>query len=200
MTGTGPRSGETGEHLATDQLRRRLSRALAGGAGALFLVLAVLGLGGVSSGGTPEAAPPFALELLEGGRVTNADLVGRVAVINVWASWCPPCREEAPALRRTAERFASEPVVFLGVVRDDSAEDALAFAREWGLSYPHAMGDEAFLSDFGARGIPMTYVLDANGGVLVRHYGPISESKLTALIEDALSRPAGDDGAVGNAS
>lgn len=173
-----------------EPLRRRLVRAFGGAAAALLLVLVLLGLTTVPGNAEPQAAPAFALDLIEGGSVTNADLAGRVAVINVWASWCPPCREEAPALRRTVERFEGQPVAFLGVVRDDSAEDARAFARDWALDYPHAIADRPFLSAFRATGIPMTYVLDAAGRILARHYGPISESKLTALITDALARPA----------
>lgn len=173
-----------------DALRRRLIRGFAGASAALLLVLALLGFTATSPGAASTVAPAFDLPLLDGGRVTNADLGGRVAVINIWASWCPPCREEAPALRRAYERFAAEPVAFLGVIRDDTAGDALEFASEWGLDYPHAEGDRAFFSDFGARGIPTTIVLDAAGRIVARHFGPISESRLSALIDDALAQGA----------
>jgi len=178
-----------------EALRRRLGRWLAGSAAALLATLALLGL--ASGAGVAESAPApaFDLQLLnplpdplaDGGRVTNAALLGRVTVINVWASWCPPCREEAPILRRAHDAADPERVAFLGVIRNDREDDARAFARDHGLTYPNAVGDGGFASAFGVRGLPMTFVLDASGRIVARHFGPVSESRLTALIEDALA-------------
>jgi cytochrome c biogenesis protein CcmG/thiol:disulfide interchange protein DsbE len=181
------------EPAERERLRRRLGRWLAGAAAVLFAVLALLGLSTGANVAESGPAPEFDLPLLEGGRVTNAELTGRVAVINVWASWCAPCREEAPILRRVYRGADHERVAFLGVIRNDRADDARAFARDYGLTYPNAIGDSGFASAFGVRGLPMTYLLDTGGRIVARHFGPISESRLTALIEDALARsePAG---------
>ena len=169
-------------------LRRRLSRGLAGTAAALFAILALLGLSASTGVAESSPAPDFDLALLDGGRVTKADLLGRVTVINVWASWCPPCREEAPILRRVHGGADQERVAFLGVIRNDREDDARQFAEDYGLTYPNAIGDVAFGRGFGVRGLPMTFVLDASGRIVARHFGPISEPRLTALIEDALAR------------
>lgn len=172
-----------------DALRRRLGRWLLGGSAALFLALLAVGLaagdGGLSA---LRPAPAFDLPLLTGGRITNAELAGRVAVINVWASWCPPCREEAPALRRAYEAADPDRVVFLGVARNDTADAARGFIKDFDVRYANAIEDGSFGRAFGVRGIPMTFVLDADGLIVATHFGAISESKLTALIEDALAR------------
>ena len=180
-----------------ERLRRRLGLWLAGAAAALLATLALLGLASGASVAESAPAPAFDLPLLDplpaGGRVTNAALLGRVTVINVWASWCPPCREEAPILRRAHDGADPERVAFLGVIRNDREDDARAFVRDYGLTYPNAIGDRGFASAFGVRGLPMTYVLDTEGRIVARHFGPIPEPRLTALIEDALARsePAG---------
>ena len=172
-----------------DALRRRLSRWLLGGCAALLLALLMMGLAAGASGlSARREAPAFDLPLLSGGRITNAELAGRVAVINIWASWCPPCREEAPALRRVSEAADPDRVVFLGVARNDTPDAARGFIEDFEVRYPNAIEDGSFGRAFGVRGIPMTFVLDADGLIVASHFGPISESKLTALIEDALAR------------
>jgi len=173
-----------------ERLRRRLARGLALAGAALALALLVLGLAAGAPGASLAGEPPpaFALGGLDGPGVTNADLAGRVAVINVWASWCPPCREEAPALRRVHAAEDPARVAFLGVVSDDTAARARSFAERYALPYPNALDDGSFARAYGVRGLPMTFVLTADGAVLARHFGPIGESRLRALIADALAR------------
>ena len=173
----------------SDPLRRGLSRWLPGGSAALFVALLVLGLSAGASGpAVRRPAPSFDLPLLTGGRITNADLAGRAAVINVWASWCPPCREEAPALRRVYEASDPDRVVFLGVASNDTPDAARGFIEDFDVRYANAIEDGSFGRALGVRGIPMTFVLGTDGLIVATHFGPISESKLTALIEDALAR------------
>jgi len=164
--------------------------------GAAAVVLAVLALNGVATGaprgaveGTP--APEFVLPLLDGpsgATVSALDLAGRATVINVWASWCPPCREEAPALRRAHEAADPERVAFLGVVRNDSDGSAHDFVERFDLAYPQAVDDGSFARAYGVRGLPMTFVVDPAGRLTATHFGPISESRIAVLIEDALAR------------
>jgi cytochrome c biogenesis protein CcmG/thiol:disulfide interchange protein DsbE len=177
----------------TDRLRRRLSRWLGGAALALTAMLALLGLGARGSATNPTGAPApaFDLPLLAGGRVTNADLAGRVAVINVWASWCPPCREEAPALQRVAADADPARVAFLGVAHSDTAGDARSFVQRFAVPYPNALDDDSFGRAYGVTGLPMTFIVGADGTLLDRNFGPIGEARLRALIADALARTAG---------
>lgn len=192
----GPRRAGTPEGVSlhvnvpadTEALRRRLSRWLGVSAIAIFALLALLGLSSGTGLARSSDAPAFDLPLLGGGRVTSAELLGRAVVINVWASWCAPCREEAPMLRRVHGAVDPERVVFLGVIRNDREQDAQRFVEDFGLPYANAIGDGDFARRFGVRGIPMTYVIDAGGRMVARHFGPISEQRLTALIEEALAR------------
>ena len=168
----------------------------------VLLVVAALVLGLVAIRGLVASAPDTSLvgepvpafdlpDLAGEGRVTNELLTGRVAVINLWASWCAPCREEAPVLRRVSERADPRAVVVLGVAHTDTARDAREFVEEFAIAYPNALDDGSLGRALEVRGLPMTFVVDAQGVVIARHVGPITETRLTALIEDALARSAG---------
>jgi cytochrome c biogenesis protein CcmG/thiol:disulfide interchange protein DsbE len=186
-------SRETEASEVAARMRRRWARGLLLASGLVVLSLAWLGLLAMrpppSITGSP--APPFDLESLRSdGRISSHDLAGRVAVINAFASWCGPCREEAPVLRRAYESADPAHVAFLGVAHTDRREDAIRFLDDFDLEFPAALDDGSFGRDFGVRGLPMTFVLDAAGNVIATQFGPISEPRLTALIEDALSRSA----------
>lgn len=134
---------------------------------------------------TAEATRPFDLPGLAGGRITQAAFTGRVVVVNVWASWCVPCREEAPVL----ERMAREPsaAAFYGVVSSDDPVLARAFARENGLDYPHAVDDGTFARAHNVTVLPTTLIFAADGSFVGRIEGAVSEARLRALIDDAVA-------------
>jgi cytochrome c biogenesis protein CcmG/thiol:disulfide interchange protein DsbE len=171
-------------------LRRRLSRALLAGGLGLFAILFLLGLDSrdPATFAQGEPLPAFDLERLDGGRLTNADVAGRVMVINVWAAWCPPCRAEAPVLKRVEVAADSERVAFLGVARDNDPDESRDFLEDHGITFLNATGDGSFARALRVSGLPTTFVVDASGDIVARHFGPISESKLTVLIADALAR------------
>lgn len=134
---------------------------------------------------TSEAARPFDLPSLDGGRITQAAFSDRVVVVNVWASWCAPCREEAPVL----ERMAREPsaVAWYGIVRQDEPSAARAFARTHGLDYPHAVDNGVFALAHRVTVLPTTLIFAADGSFVGRIEGPVSENRLRSLIDDALA-------------
>ncbi|MCZ7531278.1 MAG: redoxin domain-containing protein [Acidimicrobiia bacterium] len=129
-------------------------------------------------------APTFDLETLEGGRIRSADLAGEPFVVNFWASWCIPCREEAPALRAFAERWAGS-IEVVGVVWNDSVDAAREFRDEFGLTYPQALdpGGRTAL-DYGVAGIPETFVVDADGIVRAKLIGAVGATTLDDLLPD----------------
>ncbi|MBT5775594.1 MAG: TlpA family protein disulfide reductase [Dehalococcoidia bacterium] len=178
---------------AIEVTRRSIARALLGAGAALALVLIVAGFA-LASPAPPEriAAPPFELPLLDGGSLNSDELRGEVVVINVWASWCPPCREEAPTLSRVAADLEGSGVSFLGVVQDDTEASARAFAAEADLDFRHAIDDGSFDHAYQVQVLPTTYVLDANGGLVATHLGPITEARLRVLIEEAQTSTASD--------
>lgn len=186
------------DDAGAERVRRRMSRWA--GAGSLVLGAALLVAGLNARAGTSVATgrplPAFDLALLEGGRATSADLDGRVTVINFWASWCPPCRAEAPVLRRVYEASNPDDVAFLGVSRDDDVSAAREFVERFDPGYPNAIDATAFARAVGIPGLPTTIVVDRHGFIAATHFGPLTESRLRALIDDARNRkpPETDDG------
>lgn len=187
---------------AEERLHRRTARWLLGAAGLILGMLALLGLseGEAGGGAVGTPLPEFELPLLAGGRLGDGDLVGQVTVINVWASWCPPCRSEAPVLRRIADDVSGEGIQFVGVIRNDEPDDAAAFVDDFELTYPNVVDDGSLARALGVRGLPMTFVVAADGTVVSQHFGPITESRLRVLIEDAAGRAAPAPADLGDAS
>jgi peroxiredoxin len=163
----------------------------------LIALLAVLALvvagcsddvGGVAS--TPEDqradAPSFSLDGLDGGTVSLADFAGAPVLINFWASWCEPCREEMPALQRFST--ATQGVKVLGIAVNDAPSDSRAFARQVGVTFPLAVDRDASLAaKYGVTGLPVTVLVDAQGRVVSTTRGPVSEADLAAVREVAAS-------------
>lgn len=155
-----------------------------------FVALLVLGL--VLKGDPPavgEPAPSFEGELLDGsGTFSSADLEGHPTIVNFWASWCIPCRDEAPMLSAAAERYGDR-INFLGVNIRDGLDDARAFADQRGLDYTHVRDpDQSIYDDFGLTGQPETFFLDDEGVVVEHVPGPLTEDRLFTLLDSLAAR------------
>ncbi|WP_035812064.1 TlpA family protein disulfide reductase [Jiangella gansuensis] len=137
-----------------------------------------------------QQAPEFGGELLDGSRFELADAAGDVVVLNVWGSWCPPCRKEAPDLQAVHESVASEGVRFVGVnVRDPSKRAAEAFEDEFGITYPSVYDPKseallAFRDTVPPQAIPSTLVIDRDGRIAARVLGPIGEASLRDIVTE----------------
>ncbi len=139
-------------------------------------------------GGTP-AAPAFALERLDGeGELELASLRGKAVVLNFWASWCGPCREEMPVLQEGWERWRDRDVVFVGIDVKDFRGDARDFLEEYGVTYPNVYdGKGSTVGRYGVTGFPETYFVNADGEVVYRIAGPVlAADELDEGIERAL--------------
>jgi cytochrome c biogenesis protein CcmG/thiol:disulfide interchange protein DsbE len=137
-----------------------------------------------------ETWPPDADRRLSDGRIDLAELRGRPVVVNFWASWCIPCRDEAPILNASSVAHAGK-VVFLGINVQDLREDALAFSREFETPYVSVRdrGNGTY-DDFGLTGVPETYYLDAGGRIVSHSPGAISRTSLERGIAQALGGAA----------
>ena len=136
---------------------------------------------------TPRPAPDFALQLFDGRPFRLSEQRGSVVVVNYWASWCPPCREEARTLEAASRRYRDRGVLFVGVDVWDAERDALAFIREFGVTYPNGPDPTGgILIEYGVTGIPETYFVDRAGQLVRRWIGPIDARQLGEAIEPLL--------------
>lgn len=172
--------------------RRRLIVAawLLAGLAAL-LALLTLNVGGPGATvDTPivgRAAPAFDLATLEGGRLSLAELRGSPVVVNFWASWCIPCREEAPLLTAASREYEAQGLRVIGIVYQDSAEGARDFMDRYGQTYPGLLDPDGRTAiDYGVFGIPETFFIDRDGIVRSRQVGPVTEEGLDRRIREIL--------------
>lgn len=151
----------------------------------------VIGLATLERSGPPavgDEAPSFEAPLLDGsGSLALSDLAGRPVLLNFWASWCVPCRDEAPLLKEAHERYGDK-VAFVGVNIKDARDDALAFDEEFALDYPDVRDEGSVIfSDFGLTGQPETFLIDSEGKVVQHINGPLPDMEtVDALIQEIL--------------
>lgn len=128
--------------------------------------------------------PVFTVQTRDGRVLTADSLRGRVVLVNIWATWCPPCRAEMPALQQLADSHADEPFVLLGLSVDRGPASSVdRFLRERGISYPNAIITDDILRAFGGvRGYPTSFLLDKRG--VLRHtvLGPVAPLTLRPAI------------------
>ncbi|MBI4288586.1 MAG: TlpA family protein disulfide reductase [Chloroflexi bacterium] len=134
-----------------------------------------------------KPASDFALPLFGGGEISLSSLKGKPVVINFWASWCVPCRDESPILERTWRKYKDRGVTFIGVDIQDKESDALAYLKEFGITFPNGPDKSGKITiDYGVSGIPVTFFVNRDGQIVSRWVGAIGERLLTARIEELL--------------
>ena len=132
--------------------------------------------------GSRQKAPAISGMTLSGENYSFAG--GQVAVVNVWASWCAPCRAEAPTLAALSEKYSD--VAFIGILTRDNPVNAEAFTRRFALPYPTLIDDSVligFRKSLPANAIPSTVLIDKNGDVAARISGEVTVASLSELIE-----------------
>jgi thiol-disulfide isomerase/thioredoxin len=175
--------------------RSTLVLALAGLALIVIAIIAWLALPRVAlvtPAGDDDCAPALeadgpaaelALEQLSGGQLTIQDLAGDVLLLNTWATWCPPCRKELPALEAVYRRYRQQGLIVLGVNIGESREIVERFVTRSGLTFPILLDpDEASLPAFGTISLPSSFLIDRQGNVRARWIGATCERELDEAI------------------
>ena len=178
-----------------------LSRVSARAFAVFMGVLAVVGLlafGLISKGTTSiavgETVPAPELETLDGqGSGSIADYRGRWVLLNVWASWCRPCREESPVLERFDRAHRDQGFTVVGVDTQDNSQDATAFVRELDITYPqlHEDGDGYAKDELGTTGVPESFLVDPTGRLAVHYPGQVTEDYLDEVVLPYLTGASG---------
>ena len=140
-------------------------------------------------------APDLAGLDLHGEPLSSSGLRGdgRILVVNVWGSWCAPCRREAPVLAEASRRYAKRGVAFVGLLSRDKPATALAFARRFDVTYPSLQDPGGrlqlrFADSLPSQGIPTTWIIDSQGRVAARVLAEVTKGTLDGLIDDELAR------------
>ena len=133
----------------------------------------------------PLPLRPFPARDLDGRDVSPATWRGKFALVNFWATWCPPCRDEIPALAALQTRYADRLQV-VGVLQDRvTADFARAFGRSLGMNYPIVMSTWEIESSFGeVLALPTSYLIDPEGRIVATHLGPVEPGSLSGLLKN----------------
>lgn len=159
--------------------------------GVLFLAFAPESIwhgGGVAPASERKAFGDFASQDLNGATWNLSHQQGRVVVVNYWATWCPPCRAETPALVRVANEYKARGLEIVGISLDEDGKEAVRdFVREYGVPYPILMSRERINMTLIPRTIPVTILIDRQGRIAKRYEGAVSESTLKQDVEKLLA-------------
>ncbi|MEW2610404.1 TlpA disulfide reductase family protein [Streptomyces sp. NPDC047880] len=198
---------------AAERTRRvRRSATLSAGLAVTALLVSACGSGGTSGGGgntnfvtgtdgvatvaqgkrTP--APDLSGKTIAGKTLDVADYKGKVVVLNVWGSWCNPCRAEAKYFAKVSKAYADKGVQFVGInTRDTSTGAALAFEKDWGITYPSLYDPTGKLllrfkkGTLNPQAIPSTLILDRDGKIAARSLSALSEERLLKMLKPVVA-------------
>ncbi len=164
--------------------------------GSLWIWVSAVPLNDTTSGLIPSPregfpAPDFTLDTLEGSQMTLSDLRGKVVIVNLWTSWCPPCRAEMPTIEQIYQENKAQGLEVLAVnTTDQDSESAAAnFAQEFGLTFPILLDRDGSVSKrYQLLALPTTYFIDRQGIIrAVVPGGPMSETLIESKIADLLA-------------
>jgi len=132
-----------------------------------------------------KKAADFTLTTFDGEKITLSKLKDKPVVLNFWASWCGPCREEGEALEATWQKYKDK-IYFLGLNYRDNKKDALAFIKEFKVTYPNGPDEDNISSDYGLTGVPETFVVNTDGEITEHILGATTLETLSEAIDKVL--------------
>jgi cytochrome c biogenesis protein CcmG/thiol:disulfide interchange protein DsbE len=134
------------------------------------------------------AAPELSLESLSGAAVSLKEHLGSVVLVNLWATWCPPCREEMPTLQSFYEKYKQDGFVLIAIDQEETAAVVKPFVKEFGMTFPIWLDiDYLAQRDFNTANLPSSYVIDRNGRVRLMWIGGISKKNLEKYVPDLIT-------------
>jgi peroxiredoxin len=136
-----------------------------------------------------RVSPTFTLPTIEGPALASTDLRGKIVLINFWATWCGPCKEEMPAMQRLHESLSDKDFALIAITTEQQRESILGFAKSLRLSFPFLLDPSKDVSAaFGVRGLPTTVIIDRSGNIVGRAVGPRrwDGPEAVALLKDLL--------------
>ncbi|WP_328439143.1 TlpA family protein disulfide reductase [Streptomyces sp. NBC_00444] len=183
----------TGAAVAALLLSACTSGGTSGGGGDTNFVMGEDGISTVEQG-ERVAAPDLSGDTIDGKQLDVASYKGKVVVLNVWGSWCAPCRAEAPGFEKVYKDLKGQGVQFVGInTRDTSTKNALAFEKQQGVTYPSLYDPTGKLmlrfekGTLNPQAIPSTLVLDRDGKIAARSLAALSEEKLRKMLTPVLT-------------
>ncbi|HEY3116188.1 MAG TPA: TlpA disulfide reductase family protein [Chloroflexota bacterium] len=157
---------------------------------AALLTCAVMFLACADSrpGGAGSIAPPYSFETWDGQTLTQDDFVGRPVVLNFWATWCVPCRQEMPAFQRLYSQYRDQGVAVVGIAVQDDPVVARQFIGDLGITYPTGgdLRNQSF-QRFRVLGLPTTLSIGKDGKIIRRWDGELDEQRLGAMLRELVS-------------
>ncbi|MFI5322001.1 MAG: TlpA family protein disulfide reductase [Thermodesulfobacteriota bacterium] len=166
----------------------------------LVVILLILALFGYALFGHKETekvsplvgnrAPDFSLNLMDGKKISSSELRGKTVLLNFWASWCMPCREEAQALEESWQKYKDKNVVFIGVnIWDENSSAASYIETFGGGGYPQGTDPkEEIQVDYGIGGVPETFFISPTGIITDKYNGALTEDAIDYYIQQAMIR------------
>jgi len=131
-----------------------------------------------------KKSPDFLAASIGGGPVSVSNYLGSPIVLNFWASWCPPCRDETPHFEKIWRLHRQKDVVLLGINVQDTSADADEYIKEFDVTFTNAIDkDGKIMVDYGVTGLPITFFIDRDGIIIGRWVGSIGESSLKSRVE-----------------